>query len=185
LLAAPAPAANHLVASIQVLNSNNTASNPSSLASTLCPSPKSDCPVAVDPWLVAAGDKDRCRSGAMVEAGFTPPAHTSSPKATQVHPNRLEPPAVGSNVNKLAARVLEPSTTRGRPRELNPHRSAALLGCGRAPPASAVLPTPSDGSVASDPLVVVATNPVCGRMGWDVRERARRSRYGTAWRLGL
>jgi hypothetical protein len=52
------------------------------------------------------------------------------------------------------------STTRGRPRELNPRRTAAPLGCGRAPLALAPPPAPSDGSVASDPLEVVDLRPV-------------------------
>jgi hypothetical protein len=49
----------------------------------------------------------------------------------------------------------QPSTTRGRPQELNPRRTAAPRGCGRAPPAPAPPPAPSDGSVASDPLEVL------------------------------
>jgi hypothetical protein len=43
----------------------------------------------------------------------------------------------------------QPSTTRGRPLELNPRHTAAPWGCCRAsPPAPR---RPSDGSVASDP----------------------------------
>ena len=45
-------------------------------------------------------------------------------------------------------------------------------GCGRAHPAPARRPTPSDGSVASDPLVVVELTPEA-MQGWNVRAVGR------------
>ena len=70
---------------------------------------------------------------------------------------RLEPPRKRRHLEGFpgpTARVLtaQPSTTRGRPRESNPRRTAAPGGYGRAPPVPAPSPAPSDGSVASDPL---------------------------------
>lgn len=63
------------------------------------------------------------------------------------------------STRKPTARVLSlalPAPTRGRLRESNPHRTAGPPpGNCRAPPAPAPPPAHSDGSVASDPLVVV------------------------------
>jgi hypothetical protein len=57
----------------------------------------------------------------------------------------------GAGGDLRASRVsAQPSTTRGRPRELNPRRTAAHRGYGRAPVAPAPPPAPTDGSVASE-----------------------------------
>ena len=97
---------------------------------------------------------------------------TANSKANAVYNDSSLPAGSGAGGDLRADRAsAQPSTTRGRPRELNPRRTAAPRGCGRAPPAPAPPPAPSDGSVASDPLEVVGRRPVAimagtyGRMG--------------------
>jgi hypothetical protein len=72
-------------------------------------------------------------------------------KATRASPQA----AALEEISGPTARVLSLAL-----RELNPRRTAAPRGCGRAPPAPAPPPAPSNGSVASDPLEVVDRRPV-------------------------
>jgi hypothetical protein len=119
---------------------------------------------------VAASPQDRPRTWGCSAAASSPPRVPRVPRCTQSDSSLPAGSGAGGDLRADRASA-QPSTTRGRPRELNPRRTAAPRGCGRAPPAPAPPPAPSDGSVASDPLEVVDRRPVAimagtyGRMG--------------------
>jgi len=143
-----------------------------------CPTPNTQLVVAAHPSAVLPPGPEARRPVRQARPLSTrrlktpPPPHRLESQGYPGVPNqtRAYPPTMKcAQTDHACARGMHYA----RPSEgVEPTPHSGPPGCGRAHPAPARRPTPSDGSLASDPLVVVELTPEA-MQGWNVRAVGR------------